>query len=136
VTLEHEPSGSAQALLHKNEIHKLLAAPSQGLTVIREDLLSHGIAKVEIALAQGKKSWDRRQDERTKKLAGKWKNPCIATGGDNAHARLRWRPSRSRIETDALVSYVFEETDLVQGRIAESIRPAQACCVSSQKAAN
>jgi SsrA-binding protein len=25
-----------------------------------------GIAKVEIALAQGKKSWDRRQDERTK----------------------------------------------------------------------
>jgi SsrA-binding protein len=26
----------------------------------------NGIAKVEIALAQGKKSWDRRQDERTK----------------------------------------------------------------------
>jgi len=25
-----------------------------------------GIAKVEIALAQGKKAWDRRQDERTK----------------------------------------------------------------------
>jgi SsrA-binding protein len=26
----------------------------------------NGLAKVEIALAQGKKAWDRRQDERTK----------------------------------------------------------------------
>jgi SsrA-binding protein len=44
----HEPLGSRKLLLHKRIYFR------------------NGLAKVEIALAQGKKSWDRRQDERDK----------------------------------------------------------------------
>lgn len=64
----HEPLGSRKLLLHKNEIHKLARRiESKGLTVIPLRIyFLKGLAKVEIALAQGKKSWDRRQDEREK----------------------------------------------------------------------
>lgn len=64
----HEPLGSRKLLLHRNEIHKLAGrAQSKGLTVIPLRIyFRDGIAKCEIALAQGKKVWDRRQDERTK----------------------------------------------------------------------
>jgi SsrA-binding protein len=64
----HEPLGSRKLLLHKNEIHKLAGrVQSKGLTVIPLRIyFRDGIAKCEIALAQGKKTWDRRQDERTK----------------------------------------------------------------------
>ena len=64
----HEPLGNRKLLLHKNELHKLAArVQSKGLTVIPLRIyFRNGIAKCEIALAQGKKQWDRRQDERTK----------------------------------------------------------------------
>ena len=64
----HEPLGSRKLLLHKNEIYKLAGrVQSKGLTVIPLRIyFRNGIAKCEIALAQGKKSWDRRQDERNK----------------------------------------------------------------------
>jgi SsrA-binding protein len=64
----HEPLGSRKLLLHKNEIYKLAGrVESKGLTVIPLRIYFRGgIAKCEIALAQGKKTWDRRQDERTK----------------------------------------------------------------------
>ncbi len=64
----HEPLGDRKLLLHKNELHKLAArVQSKGLTVIPLRIyFRNGIAKCEIALAQGKKQWDRRQDERTK----------------------------------------------------------------------
>jgi SsrA-binding protein len=64
----HEPLGARKLLLHKNEINKLAGrTEAKGLTVIPLKIyFRKGIAKVEIALAQGKKSWDRRQDERTK----------------------------------------------------------------------
>ena len=64
----HEPLGDRKLLLHKREIHKFAGrTESKGLTVIPLRIyFRDGIAKVEIALAQGKKSWDRRQDERTK----------------------------------------------------------------------
>jgi SsrA-binding protein len=64
----HEPLGERKLLLHKREIHKFSGrTESKGLTVIPLRIyFRDGIAKVEIALAQGKKSWDRRQDERTK----------------------------------------------------------------------
>ena len=64
----HEPLGSRKLLLHKREIEKLSGrTESKGLTVIPLRIyFRKGIAKVEIALAQGKKSWDRRDDERTK----------------------------------------------------------------------
>lgn len=64
----HEPLGNRKLLLHRNEIHKLSGkTQSKGLTVIPIKIyFRNGIAKCEIALAQGKKTWDRRQDERTK----------------------------------------------------------------------
>jgi SsrA-binding protein len=64
----HEPLGSRKLLLHKNEIYKLAGrVQSKGLTVIPLRIyFRDGIANCEIALAQGKKTWDRRQDERTK----------------------------------------------------------------------
>ena len=64
----HEPLGSRKLLLHKNEIDKLAGkTQAKGLTVIPLRIyFRDGIAKCEIALAQGKKTWDRRQDERTK----------------------------------------------------------------------
>lgn len=64
----HEPLGSRKLLLHRNEIHKLYGrTEAKGLTVIPLRIyFRNGRAKVEIALAQGKKVWDRRQDERTK----------------------------------------------------------------------
>ena len=64
----HEPLGDRKLLLHKNEIHKLAArTQAKGLTAIPLRIyFRDGIAKCEIALAQGKKQWDRRQEERTK----------------------------------------------------------------------
>jgi SsrA-binding protein len=64
----HEPLGDRKLLLHKREIHKWSGrTDAKGLTVIPLRIyFREGIAKVEIALAQGKKSWDRRQDEKTK----------------------------------------------------------------------
>jgi SsrA-binding protein len=64
----HEPLGNRKLLLHKNEIAKWAGrTQSKGLTVIPLRIyFRDGIAKCEIALAQGKKQWDRRQDERTK----------------------------------------------------------------------
>ena len=64
----HEPLGNRRLLLHKNELHKLAGkTQGKGLTVIPTKIyFRDGIAKCEIALAQGKKQWDRRQDERTK----------------------------------------------------------------------
>ena len=64
----HEPLGSRKLLLHQREIDKFAGrVESKGLTVIPLRIyFRNGIAKCEIALAQGKKTWDRRQDERTK----------------------------------------------------------------------
>src|SRR5262244_3452652 len=64
----HEPLGSRNLLLHQREIDKFAGrVESKGLTVIPLRIyFKNGIAKCEIALAQGKKNWDRRQDERTK----------------------------------------------------------------------
>ena len=64
----HEPLGNRKLLLHKNELFKLAAkTQSKGLTVIPTKIyFRDGIAKCEIALAQGKKQWDRRQEERAK----------------------------------------------------------------------
>jgi SsrA-binding protein len=64
----HEPLGNRKLLLHKNQILKwAVRTQSKGLTVIPLRIyFRNGIAKCEIALAQGKKQWDRRQDERTK----------------------------------------------------------------------
>lgn len=64
----HEPLVARKLLLHKNELYKLAGrVQSKGLTVIPLRIyFREGLAKCEIALAQGKKQWDRRADERKK----------------------------------------------------------------------
>jgi SsrA-binding protein len=64
----HEPLGARKLLLHRNEIHKLsVRTEGKGLTVVPLRIyFRNGIAKCEIALAQGKKNWDRRADEKKK----------------------------------------------------------------------
>ncbi len=64
----HEPLGARKLLLHTSEIEKLAGKTQQkGLTLIPLRIyFRDGIAKCEIALAKGKKQWDRRQTEREK----------------------------------------------------------------------
>ena len=59
----HEPRRPRQLLLHKREIRKLRdSVRKKGLTIIPTKVyLKGGRAKVEIALARGKKLHDKRQ---------------------------------------------------------------------------
>jgi SsrA-binding protein len=64
----HEPLSRRRLLLHKQEIGRLMGKTQQkGLTLVPLRIyFRNGIAKCEIALARGKKEWDRRQSEREK----------------------------------------------------------------------
>jgi SsrA-binding protein len=59
----HKPKRSRKLLLHRREIDKLLAKASQkGLTIIPLRIyFKKGMAKVEIAIARGKKLHDKRE---------------------------------------------------------------------------
>lgn len=60
----HEPERPRKLLLHRREINKILSAlATKGLTVIPTRLyLKDGRAKVEVALARGKRKFDKRAD--------------------------------------------------------------------------
>jgi SsrA-binding protein len=61
---QHEPRRKRRLLLHKKEIHKLaIAVDRQGMTLIPLELYfnARGIAKLKLALAQGKKLHDKRE---------------------------------------------------------------------------
>jgi SsrA-binding protein len=60
----HEPRRTRKLLLHKGEIERLIGKTKEsGLTIVPLALyFSAGKVKVEIALARGKKSYDKRQD--------------------------------------------------------------------------
>jgi SsrA-binding protein len=60
----HEPLRPRKLLLHRSEIERLKVASSQqGRTLIPLKLyFKQGIAKAEIAVARGKKTYDRRHD--------------------------------------------------------------------------
>lgn len=64
----HAPLRARKLLLHRREIDKLAGKTEpKGLTLIPLRLyFRDGIAKCELALARGKKLWDRRQTEREK----------------------------------------------------------------------
>ena len=64
----HGPLRTRKLLLRREEIEKLVRKTEQkGLTLIPLRIyFREGIAKCELALAQGKKKWDRRQTERDK----------------------------------------------------------------------
>lgn len=64
----HTPLRPRKLLLKKQEIEKLNRKTDQkGLTIVPLKIyFRDGLAKCEIALAQGKKKWDRRQSEKDK----------------------------------------------------------------------
>lgn len=67
----HEPKRERKLLLSKREIKKLAAkSQEQGLTIvpIRMFISNKGLAKLEIALAKGKKLHDKRHDIKEKDL--------------------------------------------------------------------
>ena len=60
----HDPKRARRLLLHRKEIRELFNEVRQkGVTVVPVKLyLKKGLAKVEIALAKGKKTYDKRQE--------------------------------------------------------------------------
>lgn len=67
----HEPKRERKLLLSKREIRKLTAkSQEQGLTIIPVRLFinNRGLAKLQIALAKGKKIYDKRHDIKEKDL--------------------------------------------------------------------
>lgn len=68
---QHEPTRERKLLLTKQEINKLLKkVKDQGLTIIpvRLFITDKGFAKLEIALAKGKKLYDKRDDIKKKDI--------------------------------------------------------------------
>ena len=66
----HEPLRDRKLLLHKNEIAKLGArVKEEGLTIVPTKIyFKKGRAKLEIALAKGKKRFDKRDDAKQKSI--------------------------------------------------------------------
>ena len=64
----HDPTRTRKLLLHKREIKRLIGkAEEKGLTLIPLDIhFSNGLAKVSLALARGKKVYDKREDLKKK----------------------------------------------------------------------
>jgi SsrA-binding protein len=64
----HEPLRTRKLLVHRSELNKLIGKTQQkGLTLIPTRMyFRNGRVKVELALAKGKQSWDRRETERRK----------------------------------------------------------------------
>ena len=60
----HEPRRTRKLLLHRDEIRKITGKlRDEGITLIPLSVYFHnGYAKVELGLAKGKKSYDKRQD--------------------------------------------------------------------------
>ena len=60
--IDYEPKRSRKLLMHKNEIKRLIGLISQkGYTLVATKLFeSNGYVKVELALAKGKKNYDKR----------------------------------------------------------------------------
>ena len=75
----HEPVRTRKLLVHKNELYKLMGKTQQkGLTLIPTRLyFRNGKAKVEMALAKGKQTWDKRETER-RRTADKEAREAIA----------------------------------------------------------
>lgn len=68
----HEPRRTRKLLLRASELHKLeKKVKERGLTIVpvRLYVTQRGLAKMEIALAQGKKSYDKRESIKSKDQA-------------------------------------------------------------------
>ena len=64
----HEPLRTRKLLVHRNELNKLIGKTHQkGLTLVPTRMyFRNGRVKVEMALAKGKQTWDKRETERRK----------------------------------------------------------------------
>ena len=64
VRFNHEPKRARKLLLHRREIDELLGkTKAKGLTIVPLSIyISRGRAKVELGLARGKQTWDRRRE--------------------------------------------------------------------------
>ena len=64
----HDPKGERKLLLNRKEINKLIGKINQeGLTIIPTKMyFSNGRAKIELAVAKGKKLYDKRQVKKTR----------------------------------------------------------------------
>jgi SsrA-binding protein len=62
----HDPLRTRKLLMHKQEIRKLIGkTQAKGITLIPLRIyFKNGKAKVELALAKGKQTWDKRETER------------------------------------------------------------------------
>lgn len=71
--MQHDPTRARKLLLHKEEIERLVVKTKErGLTLVPlKCYFDHGLAKVEIGVARGKKLYDKREDmkERDSKMA-------------------------------------------------------------------
>lgn len=65
---QHEPTRKRKLLLHKSEIQRLVGKTAEkGLTLVPlKCYFTHGLAKIELGLAKGKKTYDRREDLKAK----------------------------------------------------------------------
>jgi SsrA-binding protein len=63
-SMNHEPTRTRKLLLNRKEIGKLEAkVRERGYTIVPTRMyLTHGLAKVEIALAKGKRKYDKRRE--------------------------------------------------------------------------
>ncbi|UCC66502.1 MAG: SsrA-binding protein SmpB [Deltaproteobacteria bacterium] len=66
----HDPLRPRKLLMHKNEIHRLMGkVQERGFSLIPLTIyFSHGRAKVELALAKGKKLYDKRETLKRKAM--------------------------------------------------------------------
>jgi SsrA-binding protein len=64
----HEPTRTRKLLLHRDEIQRLVGKTKErGLTLVPLKIyFSHGLAKIELGLAKGKKTYDRRESLKEK----------------------------------------------------------------------
>ena len=64
----HEPTRTRKLLLHRDEIQRLVGKTKErGLTLVPLKVyFSHGLAKIELGLAKGKKTYDRRESLKEK----------------------------------------------------------------------
>jgi SsrA-binding protein len=65
IRFNHEPKRARKLLLHRHEIDELLGkTKAKGLTIVPLSIYinDRGIAKVQLGLARGKQTWDRRRE--------------------------------------------------------------------------
>ncbi len=75
----HEEKRERQLLLHKKEQNKLLKSQDKGLTIVPTQLFvnNRGFAKLEIALARGKKAYDKRQNLKERDQERSMRNDAV-----------------------------------------------------------